>query len=189
MNSEFSWVPYLFSGTSLIGSAIAFFLSSRANKTSGDAKQKALDAIARADDAQTKARQGSLELQLQGELVTRTDRINDVERDLEVFRNGRKLEDLNPEDKTRLAEIVKRHKNAWEGYLNVMETGCALYRDGKTDKVRFQQTFHSDIKRLFAVPNEHPVHDMLYPDGNSDYHAIWAVHKKWHNLEENPPKL
>jgi hypothetical protein len=140
---------------------------------------KALEAIKAAEDAQTKAQVGWLELQLRVHLSSRRDKIHDVARDLEALTAGRRPSDLTEIDKARMIPMMERFISAHEDFLGALEQACRHHEEGKTDVSAFRRMYEDEIRAVGDVEEGHPFYKMMYPEPKSKFKAIWSTYKKW----------
>lgn len=81
-----------------------------------------------------------------------------------------------PQNDPRFGEMgVKLHKTATEDYLNVYDSACGAYRDGKVDKERFKKQFAKEIRQIV----ENPEYTDYFPPHHSSYQNILQVYAEW----------
>jgi hypothetical protein len=148
------------------------------------AMAKALEAIQKAEDAQTKAQVGALELQLRVFLSSRRDRIQEVSRDLEAIRGGRRPEDLSDVDKTRMKDAMQRFISAHEDLLNALEQACRHLRDDKIDAVAFRRMYDDEVRTVCEAGEDSPFHKFMGRPETTKFRAIWATYREWFDLEK-----
>lgn len=179
-----AFVALLFSGFSWWKSSKAADASEAAKKTSDEAKQKALDAIAKAEEIQNKTQMAMLELQHAERLSTRRDAVRSSEAAVSTFRQGRAPETFSKEEVAHLTEMQDQWRNTHEDFLNAVDGLCASYRDGKLDPERCKASYFGTVGEIARVKAPHPWFDLMHPQATSRYQAIWLVFEEWHNFEK-----
>jgi len=87
--------------------------------------------------------------------------------------------------------LQKEHKktlqlafnNSIENYLNSYEDACGKYIDGKIDQTRFRKIYNDEVRNLCE---QEAYRNLMHPSDISHYKAIWAVYRRWHDLENQP---
>jgi len=103
---------------------------------------------------------------------------------IHTFLDGRRRDQLNAEDKRKLAAFEGPFKEALEDNLNAYEDACGKYRDNKIDKTRFTNMYIREVQNLCECDSENPVHGLMHPQASCKFEAIWTVYQEWHRHEK-----
>ncbi|MDA3875098.1 MAG: hypothetical protein PF795_14210 [Kiritimatiellae bacterium] len=86
---------------------------------------------------------------------------------------------LTPTEETTLEGHEKSLTAATQGYLNVYDSLCAQYLDGRINKERFKKNLALEIRNLIERDTLKEHFDPI----TSSYKAILKVYKEWYDLE------
>jgi hypothetical protein len=128
---------------------------------------------------------GQSETQVRSAISSQQQTVQGLGIQIAVALKGKKPADLDAKDKSLFDVLDKAYEHAVELQLNSYEDACGKYRDDKIDRVRFKQSYVSEIRNLCESKTD-SIHRLLHPRDTSKYRAIWAVYDEWNNLEANP---
>ena len=86
-------------------------------------------------------------------------------------------------EKEKAAELIYQSifDSTIESKLNIYDSACAKYIDGKIDKDRFKKDYHIEIRNLV---NDEDLKKQYFDPTTSSYKPILKVYKEWNDLEK-----
>jgi|SRR5579883_247177 len=122
------------------------------------------------------------DLQLLGQINAARKDFEEVLHKLLVLRNQVGSKKPTLAEQRELEGMESQYDNAIEKLLNIYETACGLYLDGKVEKVRFKKYYFNEIQELMERSPE-GIKNKL-DTISSKFKAIRKVYDEWHNLEK-----